>query len=152
MAMHLFKRALLFFGFAGTLIAADPFLGTWRLDPARSSGQIPKDETVTIQKHGPALSVEVQVTTAGPDSRNLLIRYSAPASGGAGQVEKGPYDGVSLRRLAARSMETTYFLSGKEIRSTRGIVSGDGRTMTSTGAAMGTDEKWVMVFRKENAR
>jgi hypothetical protein len=150
--MHLFIRALLVFGFAGTLFAVDPFVGTWRLDPARSSGQIPKDETVTIQKHGPALSVEVQVTTGGPDPKSLLIRYSAPAAGGAGHIEKGHYDGVALRRLDARSIETTYFSSGKEIRSTRGVVSGDGRTMTSTGAAMGTDEKWIMVFRKENTR
>jgi len=150
--MHLFRRALFVFGFAGALFAADPFVGAWRLDPARSSGQIPKDETVTIQKHGSALSVDVQVTTAGPDPKSLLIRYSAPAGGGLGRVEKGPYDRVSLRRLDARSMETTYFSSGKEIRSTRGVVSGDGRTMTSTGAAMGTDEKWTMVFRKEKAR
>jgi len=150
--MHHFSRALVFFGFAGALFAADPFLGTWRLDPARSSGQIPKDETVVIEKHGSAWSVEVRVTTAEPAPRSLLIRYSAPAGGGAGQVEKGPYDSVSLRRLEARSMETTYFSSGKEIRSTRGVVSGDGRTMTSTGAAMGTDEKWIMVFRKEKTK
>src|SRR5271165_506772 len=117
--MHLFSRAVFFFGCAGALFAADPFVGAWRLDPARSSGQIPKDETVTIHKHGSALSVEVRVTIAEPDRKSLLIRYSAPAGGGAGQIEKGPYDGVSLRRLDARSMETTYFSSGKEIRSTR---------------------------------
>src|ERR1700675_43835 len=110
--MHRFSQALFFFGFAGTLFAADPFVGAWRLDPARSSGQIPKDETVTIQKHGSALSVEVRVTIAEPDRKNLLIQYSAPAGGGTGRVEKGPYDGVSLRRLDARSMEPTYFSSG----------------------------------------
>jgi hypothetical protein len=143
-----FTRVLLVFGCAGTLFAANPFVGTWRLEPARSSGTIPDDETVIIQERGRTLSVEVRVITAKP----LLIRYSAPAIGGAGKVEKGPYDGVSLRRIDSHLIETTYLSGGKEIRSTRAVLSKDGRTMTSTGKAMGTDEKWIMVFRKEKTQ
>jgi hypothetical protein len=133
------------------MFAADPFVGTWKLDPARSSGTIPKDETVIIQERGQTLSVEVQVTIGGPDNSVLLIKYATPKRGGAGRVEKGPYDGVSLHRIDARSMETVYLSGGKEIRSTWASVSKDGRTMTSTGRTLSEDEKsaWVMVFQKQ---
>jgi hypothetical protein len=143
-----FTHALFVFGFAGTLLAADPFVGTWRLDPARSSGTIPKDETVIIQERGLTLSVEVRIIAEKP----LLIKYVAPINGGLGHVEQGPYDGVSLRRIDSHSIETTYLSGGKEIRSTRGAVTSDGRTMTSTGSAMGTAQEWIMVFRKEKTR
>jgi hypothetical protein len=106
---------------------------------------------VIVQERGRSLTVEIQVTIGGPDNASLLIRYSAPKRGGSGQVEKGPYDGVSIRRADTRTMETTYLSGGKEIRSTRAVVSNDGNSMTSTGKALGPDDKaaWVMVFIKQ---
>jgi hypothetical protein len=80
----------------------------------------------------------------------LLFAYVAPKGGGAGRVEKGTDDGVSLRRIDSRAVDITY-LRGKEVRTTRAVVSKDGATMTSTGESSGMDEKtaWIMVFRKE---
>jgi hypothetical protein len=141
-------------GFVGTLFAAEPFAGTWRLDPDKSSGTIPKDETIIIQKHGRTLSVEVQVVNGSTDNSTFLIRYTAPKNGGVGQVQKGPYDGVALRRISTNAIETTYLSGGKEARSTRAVVSIDGRTMTSTGEAQGPQEHvaWTMVFEKQEHR
>jgi hypothetical protein len=66
-------------------------------------------------------------------------------------VQKGPYDAISLRRISTNAIETTYLLGGKEVRSTRATVSGDGTTMTSTGTAQGQEEHfaWTMVFKKQ---
>jgi hypothetical protein len=149
--MKQFVRAFLLIGFVGTMFGADPFEGTWKLDPARSSGTIPKDETVIIQKRGQALVVEVQVVTGALETSAFVIRYTTPTKGGVGQVEKGPYDGVSLKRVNGRTIETTYLSGGKEVRSTSAVVSKDGTTMTSTGRTLssGESEAWKMVFEKQ---
>lgn len=128
------------------MLAADPFVGTWKLDAEHSKGTFPKDETVIVQERGRTLTVEIQVTLGGPDNSSLLIKYSAPKRGGTGQVEKGPYDGISIRRIDARTMETTYLTGGKEIRSTRAVVSNDGSSMTSTGTAQTTNPRGPWSF------
>jgi hypothetical protein len=142
-------QLILGLAFVSTMFAADPFVGTWKLDPTKSSGTFPKDETVIVQERGRSLSVEIQVTL--PDNSALLIRYSARKSGGAGQVEKGPYEAISIRRVDARTIETTYNSAGKDTRSTRSAVSNDGNSMTTTGKALGPEDHstWVMVFQKQ---
>jgi hypothetical protein len=144
-------QLILGLAFVSTMFAADPFVGTWKLDPTKSSGTFPKDETVIVQERGRSLSVEIQVTLAGPDNSALLIKYSARKSGGAGQVEKGPYEAISIRRVDSRTIETTYNSGGKDTRSTRSAVSNDGNSMTTTGKALGPEDHstWVMVFQKQ---
>lgn len=135
---------------AGIQFAAEPFTGTWRLDPAKSSGTIPKDETVTIRQRGELLEVEVGIVGGGPDQRTFVIKYAAPIKGGMGRIEQGPYDGVSLRRINSRTIETTYLTDGKDARSTRAAVSKDGRFMTSTGSTSGPGyAAWTMVFERQ---
>jgi hypothetical protein len=134
--------------YVNALLAADPFVGTWRLEPSKSSGTIPKDETVIIQKHGRMFTVEVQVLVA--DSSSLVIKYKVPVSGGKGQLlEKGPYDGVSVKRMNASTLEIAYLSSGKSARSTGAVVSEDGKTMTSIGNGSNESAVWTIVFRKQ---
>jgi hypothetical protein len=134
--------------FASTLLGADPFVGTWRLAPSKSSGTIPKDETVIIQKHGRVFTVEVQTLVA--DESSFVVRYKVPANGGKGQIlEKGPYDGVSVKRINISTLEITYLSSGKNARSTRAVVSEDGMSMTSTGSGSSENVDWTMVFQKQ---
>ena len=143
-------RAALLLGLASALFGADPFVGTWRLVPAKSSGTIPGDETVLIeQRGGKALAIEVTIANAGSDNRTFSIKYTVPRNGGTGQIETGPYDGVTVERIGAKTIETKYFATGKEVRSTRAIVSKDGKTMTSTGTAPGEHINWTMVFEKQ---
>ena len=73
--------------FVSTMLAAAPFVGTWKLDAGHSMGTLPKDETVIVQERGRTLTVEIQVTLGGSDNSSLLIKYSAPKRGGTGQVE-----------------------------------------------------------------
>jgi hypothetical protein len=143
-------RAALLLGFARLLFAADPFVGTWRLVPAKSSGTIPGDETVIIEQRGKsALAIHVRIVDAGSLNRTFSIKYTVPKNGGNGRIEAGPYDGVSVERIGPKTIATRYFASGKEVRTTRAIVSSDGNTMTSTGTAPGEHINWTMVFEKQ---
>jgi hypothetical protein len=144
-------RVVLILGFAGLLSGAEPFTGTWKLDPTKSSGTIPKDETVIIEKRGRNLSIVVRVVDEVSEGPTFLIRYTVPKKGGVGQIQEGPYDGVALRRIGANAIETTYFSGGKAARSTRAVVSKNGRSMTSTGKSHGPPDPaaWTMVFQKQ---
>lgn len=145
----MFVRLLLLLGVVCPLFGAEPFVGTWRLDSARSSGTIPKDETVTIQQRGRTLVFEVKVITGVGDDSTFLIRYRAPRNGGTGQIETGPYDGVFVRRIRTNEVESTFRSGGKDVRSTRAIVSKDGKTMTSVGSSPSENIAWTMVFEKQ---
>jgi len=123
---------LLFLGLVTTLFAADPFAGTWKLVPDKSSGIIPEDETVIIQERGRTLGFQVKVVTGGVHGETFSIQYTAPIGGGNGKIEAGPYDGVFVKRIRADVLEIAYLAKGKDARSTRAAVSKDGRTMTST--------------------
>jgi hypothetical protein len=141
-------RALLLFGFAGLLSAADPFTGVWKLSRAKSSGSLPSDEIVTIREIGRTLAVEVKVVN-GPNQENLVIRYTSPTGGGAGHMESGPFDAVTVKRPNLSTLDITYFAKGVEMRSTRVEVAKDRRTMNSVGKVRVGEEAWNIVFEKQ---
>jgi hypothetical protein len=143
--------AFLIAGLAGIAHAADPLTGVWKLNTAKSTGTVPKEEIVVIRDDAGKLVVEVSIIDSRPGNPRLSIRYAAPASGGMGTAEEGPYNGVSINRPGAKTLETTYLVDGKKVRSTRAVISGDGKTMSSTGSTAGASEQasWVMVFEKQ---
>jgi hypothetical protein len=143
--------AVLWLGFLGALFAAEPFVGTWKLDLAKSSGTIPKDEIVTIERRDSMLTFEVAILNVGPEGRRMLIKFSAPSAGGMARVEEGPYDGVILRRVSDNVMELTYLMGAKKERTTRVTLTKDGRTMTSRGKTLGSvgGSSWTMVFERQ---
>ena len=65
--MRYTKLVLALLGFAATLCAADPFVGTWKMNPAKTkykAGTAPKEQTVTITEAGSDLNVKVAGTAA----------------------------------------------------------------------------------------
>ena len=72
---------------AGALVAADPFVGTWKVNPSKSkfkTGAAPKEQTVTISESGGDLDIAVKGTAA--DGTPISTHYTIPASGGSGKV------------------------------------------------------------------
>jgi hypothetical protein len=137
-------------GFSSSALAGDPFVGTWKLNTDKSTGRIPTGEVVTIERRGQTLTIEVRVVTGASEDQSFVIRYTSPVKGGAGKIEKGPYNGVSLKRLGSSEMEITYLTDGKEARSTRAVVSKDGKTLTSSGTAQESGgSTWTMVFERQ---
>jgi len=114
-----------------TLVAADPFVGTWKMNPAKTkfkTGSAPKEQTVTISESGGDLDIAVQGTTA--DGKAIATHYTIPAAGGTGKVIESPYEAVSGKRMSANERETDYSKGGKVVYTTRAQLSKDGKTLT----------------------
>lgn len=140
-------------GLATPLFAADPFLGTWKLDPEKTkytTGTPAKDVTLVIEEQGDSY----QVTASGSyqDGSPISVKYTVPKAGGAGTAKEGPFDAVTSRRVSARVRENRYTKNGKETVSRRIVVSQDGKTMriTVTGTdAQGKSIAGLDVFDKQ---
>jgi hypothetical protein len=135
------------------LFAADPFLGTWKLDPAKSNytaGSAPKDVTIVIEEQGDTYQVSATGTYA--DGSPISVKYTIPKGGGTGTVQEGPFDAVTSKRVSARARENTYTKNGKETMSRRVVVSRDGKTLRNTvkgTGPQGTRVAGVDVFNKQ---
>jgi hypothetical protein len=134
--------ALAFFAFTTTLFAADQFAGTWKLNPAESSGDaVPKDATLIIEDHGDTVHVTIVGTAA--DGTPIAVKYIMPVAGGTGQVTQGPYDSVSQSSTDANTHDVTYSKNGKEVSTDHEVVSKGGNTMTVTSKGQDAEGKPV---------
>jgi hypothetical protein len=123
---------------ATALVAASPYVGTWKLDPAKSkykTGSAPKEQTVAISESAGDLHVVVKgvASNGTPISSHTVV----PAAGGAGKiVESTAYDGVSNKRVSESERETSYSKGGKVIYTVHSKVSADGKTLTTHAKGM----------------
>jgi hypothetical protein len=125
---------LMLLGFTDTLLAADAFTGTWKLNVAKSkyaAGMEVKEVTVVVAEQGDNLAVTVK-GTAG-DGKPISVKYTLPVKGGAVSYTEGaPASGatVTTKRVNATTIDSTSSLNGKEVGSTHSVVSADGKTLT----------------------
>ncbi len=133
--MRYIKLMLVLAGFATTLCAADPFVGTWKMNLAKSkynAGMAPKEQTVTIAENGSDLNVKV-TGTAG-DGAKIAYNYTVPSKGGTGKViGSAPFDGVSSKRAGTNDREITYMNGGKNLYTVHSKVDGNALTVTAKG-------------------
>lgn len=126
--------ALAALAFAGTLIAQnDPWVGTWKLDASKTAytkGAPAKDVTLTIEEQGD--NYQVTATGTNSDGSPISVKYTIPKKGGAGQVQEGPYDAISTKRISGTVRENTYMKGGQEVAMRRSVVSKDGKTLRTT--------------------
>ena len=119
---------------ATALMAADPYVGTWKLDPAKSkykTGTPPKDQTVTITESGGDLHIVVKATAG--DGSPVSSHFVVPAGGGTGKVvESKAYDGISGKRVSPNERETSYLKGGKAVYTVHSKVSADGKTLNTS--------------------
>ena len=150
--MRYAKLMLVLLGLATALAAADPFVGEWKLNPAKSkykTGTPPKEQTVVITEKDSDLDVNITGTTA--DGSSIASHYTMPAKGGEGKIIKSPYDTISSKRPSDKERVLTYSKGGKVVYNARPRVSADGKTMTVT--VKGTDPagnpvEGTLVFEK----
>jgi hypothetical protein len=136
--MRSLKLPSIFLASAMTLVAASPYVGTWKLDPAKAkfkSGSPPKEQTVTISESGSDLHIVVKGVAA--DGTPVSSHYTVPAAGGAGKVLESPaYDGISNKRISDSERETSYSKNGKVVYTVHSKVSADGKTLTTNVKGM----------------
>ena len=137
----------------GIQAQADPTIGTWKLNLAKSkynAGQPPKSSTVVIAAAGQGIKLTSDSVLADGTARK--ISYTASYDGKDAVVTGTPdYDGMSLKKTA-NGVEGSRKKAGKVVQTYTRVVSADGKTMTvtSTGTtATGSKVDNVQVYDKQ---
>jgi hypothetical protein len=120
--------------------ATDPFVGTWRLDVAKSTfkpGPPPKSVTVTIAAAGKGIKVVVDSVSAdGP----LKWEYTSARDGKDVPVTGNPgYDAANVTQATPQDTTIVYKMGGKPVVTAKAALSKDGKMMTVNYT--GTDAK-----------
>jgi len=143
--MRYTKLMLVLLGFATALCAADPFVGTWKMNAAKTKykvGTAPKEQTVTITEAGSDLNVKIAGTLA--DGTKISMNYTVPAAGGTGKIlEASSYDGVSSKRLGPAEREVSYMKGGKSVYTTHSKIAADGNSLSVAAKGVGPTGKDV---------
>lgn len=141
---------------AAAVLAADsPFVGTWKLNSAKSKfsegAPVPKAVTVRVEAEGNGLKSTVE----GTDGEGKPINFTAQAGldGKPGTVTGSPnYDATTLQRVNEHTIRATASKDGKLVYTDRRVVAKDGKTLTVTRNgtnASGAKYHSTMVFDKE---
>jgi hypothetical protein len=127
------------FGAAIAAQAADPLMGTWNLDAAKSSYKPgPKSATVVIS--GVDKEVKVAVDAVMPDGTPVKSGYTSTRDGEDVPVTGHPaYETANVTRTSPSESTIVYKKGGKMVATTKTSVAKDGATMTA--ATTGTDAK-----------
>jgi hypothetical protein len=126
------KRLALGLLLATAAWAESPFVGTWKLDSAKTkftAGEPPREETIVVADAGDHATVTTTGTTAS--GRPISIRYSVPVKGGAVQIEESPCDAMTVTRTGANIADSVCTRRGRQIGTRHTVISDDGKTMTA---------------------
>ncbi len=132
MCAHAIRLLLLLTAATAAVWAADPVLGTWKLDSTKSNfrpGPPPANQT-RVYEATPE-GVKVTITTTHADGQSTTIEHPANFDGKDYPVTGSaqPY-AISLKRIDDYSSESTLKHASKIIGTAKRTVSSDGKTMT----------------------
>lgn len=139
---------------AGSLLAADASVGTWKLNTGKSKfspGPAPQSATITYAESGNGVKRTGESVNA--DGTKTAFEYTAQYDGKDYPITGMPSaDMIALKQVNDRTVEATLKKGGKVVTHGRRVVSADGKTLTLT--ITGTDEqgkkvKNVEVFDKQ---
>lgn len=123
----------LMFGGSGLAQAADNWLGTWKLNVAKSkysAGPAPRSGTATYS----AWEDGVRAVTegVGADFGQSRVEYAAKFDGKDYPSKGSSFQVVSLTRIDDDTFEVSFKSRGKVMVVARSVVSKDGKTRTQT--------------------
>src|SRR5258708_11917423 len=111
------KLVFALFGFAATLVAADPTVGTWKLNTAKSKyspGPAPKSATITYEET--ADRIKRMGESVDADGNKTSFEYTAKYDGKDYPVTGSEtFDMIALKRINDRTTEATLKKSGKVV-------------------------------------
>jgi len=152
--MRYAKLAFALLGFAATLVAADPTVGTWKLNTAKSKYRPgPEPTSATIKYEETADGIKRMGESVDADGNKTTFEYTAKYDGKDYPVTgSDTIDMIALKRINDRTTEATLKKSGKVVSTARRVVSKDGKmlTLTITGTnAKGQKMKNIAVYDKQ---
>jgi len=119
--------------------AADPFVGTYKLNPAKSAtsgGQLPAELRLTISEDGANLLIATsgKTATGSPISADVLV---VPKAGGTVKAPAGErsYDATTVSRSNPNTIDVVARQNGKETARMKLALSPDGKTLTRSFAS-----------------
>ena len=128
---------------ASMALAAEPNVGTWKLNIAKSklapSTQAPvKEETFVVREIGDQF--EITVTRTRTDGSTNSTKGTNPKQGGVVQSAAMPKDFiVMVTMISPNEWYNTFLQNGKQLSVAHFVISKDGKTITETGK--GLDDK-----------
>jgi hypothetical protein len=129
---------------SGVLLAQEnPFIGTWKLNVAKSkfSGmQAPKSETRTVvaQGNGETVTYEGIAANGSPISYSFTSNLDGKDSPISGTQPLGS-DTVAAKRVDANTVRSISKKAGKTIYTTKTVVSKDGKVSTQMTIGFNAD-------------
>jgi hypothetical protein len=114
--------------------ADDPFVGTWKMNPAKSKSSYPlgKSKTITSTAQG---NVQNNVSdTVDADGKTTHRSWTSIFDGKDHPLAGDPNaDMTSETRVNPNTIRYVFKKNGKEVYSGQATVSKDGKTMTDVG-------------------
>ena len=139
------------------LLAADsPFVGTWKLNVAKSKfvpGPAPKSMTRTVEAQGDGLKYSFEGVAA--DGSAVAYSFASNLDGTdaaiTGTGVPGGADTIALKRISSHKVTGTLKKGGKDIGTTGAEASTDGKVVTvkSKGTTDGKAFSTVSVYDKQ---
>ena len=112
--------------------AADPVLGIWNLNVAKSNyrpGPAPKSQTRIYEEHPEGIKVTIKTVLA--DGKSTSVEHPVNYDGKEHPVTgSSQTDSIALEKVDEYTSEATLKHAGKVIGTNRRSISRDGRTMT----------------------
>jgi hypothetical protein len=137
------------------LSSKDPFVGTWRLNIAKSKytpGPAPKSITSTYEAAGQGYKVSVRNEPVTGAAQQFSYTTSLDGKDSPITGNNPNADAIAVKRIDATTLEAVNKRGGKVTTTQRNVVSADGktRTVTTTGTdAQGQKVNNVAVFEKQ---
>lgn len=131
------RKTLLFLTFCGVaalLWAADPFIGTWKMNPAKSkfTNTTFKSFTMTTEAQGNGIKWVQDMVVA--DGKAVHRSWAGKYDGKDYPVVGDPtVDTSSIIKTNPNTVKYTFKKNGKEVDSGQAVVSKDGKTITDVG-------------------
>jgi hypothetical protein len=150
----MFKNLTLVFLAALTLSAADNFVGTWKVNLAKSKyspGPAPKSVTQTNSRDGDWSVVKVETVDSEGKPMTATNRFKRDGNEYPFTGPDGNSGTISVKMINERTTETTLKV-GTAITNLHQVMAGDGKSFirTTTGTnAKGQKVKNVIVFEKQ---
>ncbi len=125
---------------------ADNSIGTWKLDPAKSSytpAPLPVKALTSVRETSPD-GVKVTITGERADGSPVNASYTTKYDGSPSTVSGSgaPYDTISVKQAGPNTFTyTATKTDGKYHATGRSVISHDGKTMTTTATGMDGDGK-----------
>jgi hypothetical protein len=145
------RKSLLLFaviGLGGSLWAADPIIGTWKLNMDKSTGSqpaaAPMKEQIEVYRELDSGQIEYSSTRIGADGSTSLFKSSFPKQGGTATVLQGGTEGISYVNtlIEPGNWFLTVMVNGRQVGVIHKTFSKDGNIMIQKLKGVGAKGKY----------